>query len=72
MNYSHAVNSLITKRNLGLFLAQMPKNPGARAGKAKRPPAEVGRLEDFGISYNLSAKTQKLAAVPEEKFEEAQ
>jgi hypothetical protein len=68
------------ERRLGELLAKTDKAPGAREPKALRETPRqnavatddrVGpaTLEELGISKDLSAKSQRLAAVPSEVFE---
>lgn len=66
------------QRSMGLFLAEAPKQHGARPidkvagqnGVTDEDPV-APTLADHGITKNESAACQRLAAVPEERFEEA-
>jgi hypothetical protein len=67
------------ERRAGELLAEMQKNKGARSqlrgdvpvgGSAPKPPTdETPTLADLGLTKTQSSKWQKLAALPEEKFE---
>ncbi len=46
-------------------------NGGAHRGKQKSPSNNTSTLRDLGISYDQSSKWQRLAEIPEEKFNEA-
>lgn len=58
------------ERRAGEMLAEMPKNLGAatRSHDVTAPPKT---LADIGITKNESSRWQKLAAVSDEKFEQA-
>jgi hypothetical protein len=65
---------LRAERRLGELLAVMDKNPGARGNPGGRGapivPCQEGRahsptLAEVGIDYKLSARAQKVAALPE-------
>lgn len=62
------------ERRAGELLAEMPKNTGAK-GIGPIAVTSYDRntktLDDLGISKNESSRWQKLAAVPEDKFEQA-
>ena len=72
---------LRAERKAGQLLKEMPKAPGvqrqlagrdASGGRVVRPPENrEATLADMGISKDQSSKWQKLADVPEDKFEEA-
>ena len=60
------------ERKAGEMLAQMPKQQGARGtGKKVESRWVTPLLSELGISKNQSARWQKLAAVPEKRFEQA-
>jgi hypothetical protein len=68
------------ERRAGELLAELPKSAGTKGqlhGKSSGghivvPPEESAKtLADLGISKNESSRWQKLAAVPEDKFEQA-
>jgi len=61
------------ERGLGELLAETPKNKGAQGSVvtgAKKEPVmdETPTLADMGVDKKLSARSQKLAAVPEEEY----
>ena len=68
------------ERRTGELLRKMPKAAGARGqagpGRGKTgspittPFSDTPTLKDFGITKDQSSEWQKLAAVPEEEFEE--
>ncbi len=70
---------LRTERYIGALLAEMPKNIGTRGqlvgrgvigGNTVLPPIiEAPTLEDLGFTKMQSSRLQKLAAMPDEKFE---
>lgn len=65
------------ERRLGEMLVQQKADGGLSRGQLKQGPALVNhedgkqapKLADAGISYDLSSRAQKLAAVPEAEFE---
>lgn len=60
------------ERRLGELQAETPKNGGGRpskTGSAKEPVSHAPTLAELGIDKKLSARSQKLAAVPEAEFE---
>lgn len=58
------------ERRLGEMLAQTPKNKGQiLRGEKMEPREEIPTLAEIGIDKKLSGRAQKIAAVPEEKFE---
>lgn len=65
------------ERRLGQLLVAQKESGGLNQGALKNGPALVThedgktppKLSDVGISYDLSSKAQKLAAVPEAEFE---
>lgn len=61
---------LQAERKLGEILAAMPKNEGGRPLKtgAKPEPVITPTLADLGIDKKVSARAQKLAALPAEQF----
>ena len=54
------------KETVGLNQGGRPKTPQADRGVSGAAPT----LADVGIDYNLSSRSQALAAVPEDDFEE--
>ena len=68
---------LRAERRAGELLAEMPKAIGARGSgrdqhQVRSPPATAPATEtlaDLGITKTQSSKWQKLAALPEDKFE---
>jgi len=69
---------LLAERQMGEFLREMPKNEGTRGniqevvtgGTKSEPPEHVPTLAEIGISKKQSAQAQKLAAIPQEEFQE--
>jgi len=69
---------LRAERRAGQMLAEMKERgerqkPGDASGEADTRAARVSpkpKLSDLGITHDQSSKWQKLAALPEEKFEE--
>ncbi len=65
------------ERRAGELLAEMEKARGVRmnggntGGPTMLPPVNAPKLADLGISKNESSRWKKLAAVPEDKFEQA-
>lgn len=64
------------ERKAGEMLAEMEKNPGAKGSgsnqhEVRSHDVTAPKLSDLGISKNESSRWQKLAAVPEDKFEQA-
>lgn len=57
------------ERRLGEMLASSPKNAGARGVGKSGVPAEHPTFKDAGIDKKLSSRAQRMAAVPEDKFE---
>jgi hypothetical protein len=67
---------LRAERKAGQLLASMEKAKGAREpgtgrGTTRSPEGTASKLNDLGISKKQSSNWQKLAAVPEKKFERA-
>lgn len=64
---------LRAERKLGELLRDAPKNPGTRPntqhGGTMAAPPPTPTLTDQGINKKLSARAQKMAAVPEAEFE---
>ena len=59
------------ERRAGEMLREMPKLSGARGIGKKVDSQDVSPLSELGISHSQSSRWQKLAAVPEDKFEQA-
>lgn len=60
------------ERRAGQMLAEMPKNPGKLANSSRSHDATTTKtLEEIGVSKTQSSRWQKLASVPDEKFEQA-
>lgn len=60
------------ERRAGQMLAEMPKNNGQLLrGSIVRPREESKTLDEIGISKTQSSRWQKLAAVPDDQFEQA-
>jgi len=62
------------ERRLGELQAEQPKNRGTRgqlvcSSKMAAPTDKTPTLKELGIDYKLSSRAQKLAAVPQAKFE---
>lgn len=65
------------ERRLGEMLTEQKSEGGLNKGHLKQGPALVAnedgknppKLSDAGISYDLSSRAQKLAAVPKDEFE---
>lgn len=65
------------ERRLGQMLTEQKQQGGLNKGQLKQGPAlvsnedgkQVPTLADVGISYDLSSRAQKMAAVPEAEFE---
>jgi hypothetical protein len=74
VNYAAEVK-IRAERLLGEMLAQTPKNPGSRTGgtggSIKEPPVNVPTLEEIGVDKKLSMRSQQLASVPIQTFEDA-
>jgi N6-adenosine-specific RNA methylase IME4 len=62
---------LRAERRLGEMLAKTDRHPAGRPkiGPAGEPISMPPRLADLGIDKKLSARAQKIAAVPAERFE---
>ena len=61
---------LRAERRAGELLKETPKHGGNRQNKEAKATYQATRLlSDMGISYNQSSKWQKIANIPEEKFE---
>ena len=61
---------LRAERRAGELLKETPKNKGqVLGGNIVLPPDNTPTLEDIGITKNQSSKWQKIASIPEEKFE---
>lgn len=59
---------LLAERQMGDFLAQMPKNTGAKGVGTSAVPEGNRTLADIGITKKQSANSQKLAAMPAGEF----
>lgn len=64
---------LLAERQMGAFLATMPKNTGAKgsvvSGSVREPVKdETPTLREIGLTKKQSATAQKLAAIPAEEF----
>ncbi len=57
------------ERRAGELLREMPKRKGAAGGRDARSSSTT-TLEDLGISKDQSSRYQKLAAIPEDDFEQ--
>ena len=64
------------ERRLGEMIIAQKSDAGLNTGKLKQGPVlvtdeggELPKLSDAGISYDLSSRAQKIAAVPEAEFE---
>lgn len=58
------------ERRAGEMLAEMPKHNGGRPAKTGNSASPVSEtLKDMGVSKRQSAQWQKVAAIPDEKFE---
>ena len=61
---------LRAERRAGELLKETPKAKGAAEKDWNKTPLKATRaLSDMGISYDQSSKWQKIAEIPEEKFE---
>ena len=66
---------LLAERQMGEFVAEMPKNAGANgsvvSGSRRKPVKdETPTLAEVGITKKQSHVAQKLAAIPKEEFQE--
>lgn len=70
---------ILAERQMGAFLADMPKNtgcagnPGGRGASVVQSEAAIAqrpRLKDMGITLDQSSRAQKLAAIPKPEFTE--
>lgn len=60
------------ERKAGQMLAEMPKNPGKLNNSSRSRDATTTKtLSELGINKTQSSRWQKLAAVPEDQFEQA-
>jgi hypothetical protein len=60
------------ERRLGEILRQTKRNQGGRPGKKPVTlEVQVSKLNEIGISRNLSSRAQRLTKIPPEKFEAA-
>mgnify|MGYP001564590869 FL=1 len=61
---------LRAERRAGEMLAEMEKNPGTvLGGNIVRPPSDIPKLADLGLSKTQSSRWQLEAREPEEAFE---
>jgi hypothetical protein len=59
------------ERRAGEMLRETERNLGGRPPKTGDTMSPVSKLRDIGVSKKQSERWQKLAAVPEDKFEQA-
>jgi len=59
------------ERRAGQMLAEMPKNEGKLNNSSRSYDTTTTKLSDIGISKDQSSRWQKLAAVPDDQFEQA-
>ena len=59
------------ERRAGEMLAEMPKHSGGNPNLSRSTTGSPPTLEDLGVSRDQSSRWQKLAAIPEAKFEQA-
>lgn len=57
------------ERKAGELLAETGERGEREMGRDGRPKNVLTKLKDIGITYNQSAQWQKIAAIPEAKFE---
>lgn len=58
------------ERRLGELLKKTPKHEGGRPSQTPNNESGVSTLDDQGIDYRLSSRSQKLADISEPEFEE--
>jgi hypothetical protein len=59
------------ERKAGQMLAEMPKNEGELNNSSWSHAATTTKLSDIGINKSQSSRWQKLAAVPDDQFEQS-
>lgn len=61
---------LRAERKAGEFLQEMPKHNGGRPPKTYDKVSEVLSLPEMGITHKESSRWQRIAGIPEDRFEE--
>jgi len=61
---------LRAERKAGGFLQEMPKNSGGRPKKTPDNRSVVSTLDKMGITHKESSRWQRIASIPEERFED--
>jgi hypothetical protein len=70
VNYAAEVK-IRAERLLGEMLAQTPKNEGGNPNLTSSKSEPVATLEEIGVDKKLSMRSQQLASVPIQTFEDA-